>query len=107
MLWYTGQGANDLQGDHRQTDSQLLVRGNLAFAKTIDRRQRWLEGGEGPVEPVRVIRGYERKTKKAVGVAAAATPTAQDGTAKVFLYSGLFDVVEMRTEYNKVRKTPS
>jgi euchromatic histone-lysine N-methyltransferase len=26
VLWYTGQGANDLQGDHKQVDNQKLVR---------------------------------------------------------------------------------
>eukprot|EP01046_Picozoa_sp_COSAG06_P024416 COSAG06_NODE_1989_length_7901_cov_61.871203_2_plen_98_part_00 len=43
VLWYTGQGANDLQGDRKQVDSQKLVRGNLAFAKMLERRERGLE----------------------------------------------------------------
>ena len=49
---------------------------------------------------VRVIRGYERKSKVATGVAAKASATVHDGTAKAFLYSGLFDCVEMRSEWN-------
>ena len=53
------------------------------------------------VAPVRVIRGYERKSKVITGVAAGASSTVHDGTAKAFLYSGLFDCVEMRAEWNK------
>jgi|EP01043_Picozoa_sp_COSAG02_P050293 hypothetical protein len=49
---------------------------------------------------VRVIRGYNRKLKAATGVAAKASATIHDGTAKAFLYSGLYDCVEMRSEWN-------
>lgn len=49
---------------------------------------------------VRVIRGYDRKSKVVAGVAAKASATVHDGTAKAFLYSGLFDIVEMRSEWN-------
>ncbi len=42
-----GQGANDLQGDHKQTDSQKLVRGNLAFFKMLERREHGKEVAPG------------------------------------------------------------
>ena len=47
MLHCAGQGANDLQGDRKQTDSQKLVRGNLAFAKMLERRERGIEVSPG------------------------------------------------------------
>jgi hypothetical protein len=62
----------------------------------LQRRARGLD-----VSPVRVIRGYDRKSKVLTGVAADAKPTIHDGTAKAFVYSGLFDCVEMKTEWNR------
>ena len=49
---------------------------------------------------VRVIRGYDRKSRALTGVAAKASATVHDGTAKAFLYSGLFDCIDMRIEWN-------
>ena len=51
LLRCAGQGANDLQGDRKQTDSQKLVRGNLAFAKMLERRERGLEVAPGGKVP--------------------------------------------------------
>ena len=62
----------------------------------LQRRDRGLD-----VSPVRVIRGYDRKSKVLTGVAADAKSTIHDGTAKAFVYSGLFDCVEMKTEWNR------
>jgi hypothetical protein len=82
-------------------DSQILAKGNLAFSEMIKRRQKGL-----PVEPVRLIRGYERKKKRLRGAAALATATAHDGTAKAFQYCGLYDVVEQKVGNTHGARTP-
>ncbi|KQK11317.1 hypothetical protein BRADI_2g59430v3 [Brachypodium distachyon] len=65
---YTGQGGNDLLGNHRQIGSQLLQRGNLALKNSKDNGN-----------PVRVIRGHTAKNSY---------------TGKVYTYDGLYKVVD-------------
>ena len=42
-----------------------------------------------------------RKTQGVGGIAGAARATEHDGTAKAFAYCGLYDVFEMRSEFNR------
>ncbi|CAO2172614.1 unnamed protein product [Urochloa humidicola] len=65
---YTGQGGNDLLGNHRQIGSQQLKRGNLALKNSRDNGN-----------PIRVIRGHLSKTSY---------------TGKVYTYDGLYKVVD-------------
>ncbi|AQK98398.1 Histone-lysine N-methyltransferase H3 lysine-9 specific SUVH4 [Zea mays] len=65
---YTGQGGNDLLGNHRQIGSQQLKRGNLA-----------LKNSRKNGNPVRVIRGHLSKNSY---------------TGKVYTYDGLYKVVD-------------
>ncbi|KAG2603097.1 histone-lysine N-methyltransferase, H3 lysine-9 specific SUVH4-like isoform X1 [Panicum virgatum] len=65
---YTGQGGNDLLGNHRQIQSQQLKRGNLALKNSRDNGN-----------PIRVIRGHSSKTSY---------------TGKVYTYDGLYKVVD-------------
>ncbi|KAL6884577.1 hypothetical protein ACP4OV_010513 [Aristida adscensionis] len=65
---YTGQGGNDLLGNHCQIDSQQLKRGNLALKNSRDNGS-----------PVRVIRGHFSKNSY---------------TGKVYTYDGLYKVVD-------------
>ncbi|KAF0925494.1 hypothetical protein E2562_016686 [Oryza meyeriana var. granulata] len=65
---YTGQGGNDLLGNHRQIGSQQLQRGNLALKNSKDNGN-----------PVRVIRGHISKNSY---------------TGKVYTYDGLYKVVD-------------
>nr|ACF86360.1 unknown [Zea mays] len=65
---YTGQGGNDLLGNHRQIGSQQLKRGNLALKNSR-------ENGN----PVRVVRGHLSKNSY---------------TGKIYTYDGLYKVVD-------------
>uniref|UniRef100_A0A0A9D6T7 Uncharacterized protein n=1 Tax=Arundo donax TaxID=35708 RepID=A0A0A9D6T7_ARUDO len=65
---YTGQGGNDLLGNHRQIGSQQLARGNLALKNSRDNGN-----------PIRVIRGHSSKNSY---------------TGKVYTYDGLYKVVD-------------
>ncbi|KAL6616645.1 hypothetical protein ACP70R_038915 [Stipagrostis hirtigluma subsp. patula] len=65
---YTGQGGNDLLGNHRQIGSQQLKRGNLALKNSRDNGN-----------PIRVIRGHMSKNSY---------------TGKVYTYDGLYKVVD-------------
>ncbi|KAF8762450.1 hypothetical protein HU200_009414 [Digitaria exilis] len=65
---YTGQGGNDLLGNHRQIGSQQLKRGNLALKNSRDNGN-----------PIRVIRGHVSKTSY---------------TGKIYTYDGLYKVVD-------------
>ncbi|GJM92004.1 hypothetical protein PR202_ga08427 [Eleusine coracana subsp. coracana] len=65
---YTGQGGNDLLGNHRQIGSQQLKRGNLALKNSRDNGN-----------PIRVIRGHVLKNSY---------------TGKVYTYDGLYKVVD-------------
>ncbi|XP_062230233.1 histone-lysine N-methyltransferase, H3 lysine-9 specific SUVH4-like isoform X2 [Phragmites australis] len=65
---YTGQGGNDLLGNHRQIGSQQLKRGNLALKNSRDNGN-----------PIRVIRGHVSKNSY---------------TGKVYTYDGLYKVVD-------------
>ncbi|KAG8054093.1 hypothetical protein GUJ93_ZPchr0001g29644 [Zizania palustris] len=65
---YTGQGGNDLLGNHRQIGSQQLQRGNLALKNSKDNGN-----------PIRVIRGHVSKNSY---------------TGKVYTYDGLYKVVD-------------
>uniref|UniRef100_A0ACD5XJT7 Uncharacterized protein n=1 Tax=Avena sativa TaxID=4498 RepID=A0ACD5XJT7_AVESA len=65
---YTGQGGNDLLGNHRQIGSQKLARGNLALKNSKDNGN-----------PIRVIRGHMAKNSY---------------TGKVYTYDGLYKVVD-------------
>ncbi|KAL5227401.1 hypothetical protein ABZP36_015666 [Zizania latifolia] len=65
---YTGQGGNDLLGNHRQIGSQQLQRGNLALKNSKDNDN-----------PIRVIRGHVSKNSY---------------TGKVYTYDGLYKVVD-------------
>ncbi|XP_006645268.1 histone-lysine N-methyltransferase, H3 lysine-9 specific SUVH4 [Oryza brachyantha] len=65
---YTGQGGNDLLGNHRQIGSQQLQRGNLALKNSKDN-----------CNPIRVIRGHTSKNSY---------------TGKVYTYDGLYKVVD-------------
>uniref|UniRef100_A0A0D9V9T0 Histone-lysine N-methyltransferase n=1 Tax=Leersia perrieri TaxID=77586 RepID=A0A0D9V9T0_9ORYZ len=65
---YTGQGGNDLLGNHRQIGSQQLSRGNLALKNSKDNGN-----------PIRVIRGHVSKSSY---------------TGKIYTYDGLYKVVD-------------
>ncbi|KAM3353867.1 hypothetical protein ACQJBY_024829 [Aegilops geniculata] len=65
---YTGQGGNDLLGNHRQIGSQQLNRGNLALKNSKD---------NGNL--IRVIRGHVAKNSY---------------TGKIYTYDGLYKVVD-------------
>ncbi|KAL5222075.1 hypothetical protein ABZP36_026788 [Zizania latifolia] len=65
---YTGQGGNDLLGNHRQIGSQQLQRGNLALKNSKDN-----------CNPIRVIRGHVSKNSY---------------SGKVYTYDGLYKVVD-------------
>ncbi|XP_066315708.1 histone-lysine N-methyltransferase, H3 lysine-9 specific SUVH4-like [Miscanthus floridulus] len=65
---YTGQGGNDLLGNHRQIGSQQLKRGNLALKNSRDNGN-----------PIRVIRGHLSKNSY---------------TGKIYTYDGLYKVVD-------------
>uniref|UniRef100_A0A0E0N725 SET domain-containing protein n=1 Tax=Oryza rufipogon TaxID=4529 RepID=A0A0E0N725_ORYRU len=70
---YTGQGGNDLLGNHRQIGSQQLQRGNLALKNSKDNGN-----------PIRVIRGHISKNSY---------------TGKVYTYDGLYKMTGCRMEY--------
>ncbi|GAB4828527.1 Histone-lysine N-methyltransferase, H3 lysine-9 specific suvh4 [Ancistrocladus abbreviatus] len=69
---YTGQGGNDLLGNKRQIQDQVLLRGNLALKNNMEQSI-----------PVRVIRGHENTSSYC---------------GKVYTYDGLYKVIDYWAE---------
>ena len=75
-LWYTGEGGNDLLSSRRQTQSQTLVKGNLALYNSMQRKT-----------PVRLLRCLKDD----------ATPE-ESYTGKLYSYDGLYLVTKYKYE---------
>ncbi|XP_042502626.1 histone-lysine N-methyltransferase, H3 lysine-9 specific SUVH4 isoform X2 [Macadamia integrifolia] len=69
---YTGQGGNNLLGNKRQNQDQVMIRGNLALKNNFEQSL-----------PVRVIRGHESTTSYC---------------GKVYTYDGLYKVFQYWAE---------
>ncbi|KAL6994530.1 hypothetical protein U1Q18_012632 [Sarracenia purpurea var. burkii] len=69
---YTGQGGNDLLGNKRQIQDQVMLRGNLALKNCMEQSV-----------PVRVVRGHQ---------------SVNSYVGKVYTYDGLYKVVNYWAE---------
>ncbi|XP_043703544.1 histone-lysine N-methyltransferase, H3 lysine-9 specific SUVH4-like isoform X1 [Telopea speciosissima] len=69
---YTGQGGNNLLGNKRQIQDQVMLRGNLALKNSLEH-----------CVPVRVVRGHE---------------STSSYCGKVYTYDGLYKVVQYWAE---------